>query len=375
MARVKLTEYRSKTLLDGSYKGCRLRLESLQADCAQLDDTLQYAVKVDQGVKHRAKQGLVKLDVVKAKVAAAARELAGKGYSRFIAEPMLAHKKADERYLSIERTRDGMRILYSAHGGIDVEQHADKIRLYTSTRTVPLPPGFIEHLISVMNQEHLSFVEINPLVVMDGRCFMLDAAVLADSAGQYQASWQYSDMPQTTAGYKAEAMIAELNANSPASFSLRILNPNGAVWLLLSGGGASITIADAAYAAGTISSLGNYGEYSGGPTTEETYLYTKEVLRQMEQSKAPRKALVIAGGVANFTDVAQTFRGIVQALAEVGSSQGRITVFVRRGGPNEAAALKSMETFLKDHHMYGSVHGSDSVLTLAITEALEYVHA
>jgi len=75
----------------------------------------------------------------------------------------------------------------------------------------------------------------------------------------------------------------------------------------LSGGGASITIADEAMNQGKSSLVGNYGEYSGGPSTEETYLYTLDVLRQVLTSKAPKKAIIIAGGVANFTDVKKTF--------------------------------------------------------------------
>lgn len=48
-------------------------------------------------------------------------------------------------------------------------------------------------------------------------------------------------------------------------------------------------------------------------------------------------------------------------------------VFVRRGGPNESEGLRMIEEFLKEHKIYGSVHGSDKILTTVIDEALECV--
>jgi len=92
-------------------------------------------------------------------------------------------------------------------------------------------------------------------------------------------------------------------------------------------------------------------------------------------SKAPKKAIIIAGGVANFTDVAKTFKGIIQALDEVAEilKEQKVKLFVRRGGPNEKEGLKNMEDFLRAKDLYGSVYGSDVVLTEAASEAINYV--
>lgn len=377
MARVKLTEYRAKRLLIEPYEGQSIRLASLDEDVARLDDTQVYIIKVDQGIKKRGKQGLLRLDVSKHAAIEAVHELAEKGFERFIAEPMLRHGEDEERYLSIERVRDGMRILYSSRGGIDIEEHPDSIETYTSLTEVPLPQSFLQQVVEVMNREHLSFLEINPLVVRDDHCMLLDAAVLADSAGSWQASWSEDDIVDVTKKTEAEQTIIELNEGSPASFSFRVLNPDGAIWLLLSGGGASITIADEAANQGKAHLIGNYGEYSGGPTREETQLYTEAVLHQMFLSHAPKKAIIIAGGVANFTDVKKTFEGIIDALciylAELTSAG--IKVYVRRGGPNEAEGLALMKTFLVDNGIFGSIHGSEAVLTTVIDEALEEIDA
>jgi len=364
-------------MLVDDYQGVALRLDSLAEDIAKLSDDINYIIKVDQGIKKRGKQGLIRLNISKSEAENAVKELADKGFNQFIAEPMLPHEDNDERYLSLERTRDGILISYSPNGGVDIEDNPDSVKTYTyPEQPEGIDTGVINRLVNTMNEQHLSFVEINPLVIKNGETHLLDAAVLADSAGEYFASlWSEKDVVDARQKTPEELAVAELDDNSPSAFTLRVLNPDAGLWLLLSGGGASITIADEAQNHGHGKDIGDYGEYSGGPSTEETYLYTKEVLSLMIKSKAPKKALVIAGGVANFTDVKKTFKGVVQALSEVVEDlrKANIKVFVRRGGPNEKEGLAAMEDFLKTNGLYGSVAGSSIVLTDAISNAMEYV--
>lgn len=377
MARVKLSEFRAKTLLSNLYNGVQIRTETIAEDIARLSDD-NYVIKVDQGIKKRGKQGLLVFNVEKDAARSAVDILRKKGpYTRFLAEPMMKHDNSDEQYLSIERGRGGFTILHSKRGGIEVEDHASDIKMYTQLADVPLSTEFLTRVIDVMNHEHLSFVEINPLVVQGDQYTLLDAAVLADSAGSWQASWDNDDIVELREYTDPEEVVAELGENSAASFSLRVLNPDGAIWLLLSGGGASITIADEAANQQKADLIGNYGEYSGGPTREETQVYTEAVLEQLLASNASKKALVIAGGVANFTDVRKTFSGIIDALTKQLEpiKSANVKVYVRRGGPNEKEGLAAMRTFLNTHGILGSVHGSETILTDVINEALEYVDA
>ena len=376
MSRKKLSEYRAKNLLNIENMAYSLRLEALQSDIEKLDSKEHYIVKVDQGIKKRGKQGLIRLNVPKNKVESAVKELAKKGFDQFIAEAMFPHEEDEEQYLSIERSRGGMKILHSTSGGVDIEESPETIVAYDDMNEVPLPKGFLDRIVKVMNREHMSFVEINPLVVRGDDCILLDAAVLVDSAGEWQASWDDEDLVEVGTRSVAEEKIADLNDGSPASFSFRVLNPDGAIWLLLSGG-ASITIADEAANRGKADLIGNYGEYSGGPTREETQIYTEAVMEQMFASKSKKKAVVIADGVANFTDVKKTFTGIIDALKNHLEmlKKDKIKVYVRRGGPNEKEGLALMEKFLKENKIYGSIHGSDAVLTVVVDEALEYVDA
>ena len=86
---------------------------------------------------------------------------------------------------------------------------------------------------------------------------------------------------------------------------------------MVAGGGASVIYADTITDFGFIGEMANYGEYSGDPNEEFTYLYAKTIIDLMTRNVSPRgKILLIGGGIANFTDVASTFKGIVRALKE-----------------------------------------------------------
>ena len=71
------------------------------------------------------------------------------------------------------------------------------------------------------------------------------------------------------------------------------------------------TICDLGHAA----ALGNYGEYSGASTKDLTEKYAETAIKLLLASTcAATSLLLIGGGIANFTDVAATFAGIIAAL-------------------------------------------------------------
>ena len=171
-------------------------------------------------------------------------------------------------------------------------------------------------------------------------------------------------------------MVMELDDSTPASLKFKLLNPDSSIWVFLSGGGASLVIADEVADQGMGKELANYGEYSGAPTDEDVYSYARIILNQLLLSKNKKpKAIIVAGGVANFTDVAKTFRGLIRALDEKKQElvKARVRVFVRRGGPNEERGLKMMSDFLKKSKLLGSVHGHVDLLTVVVREVKEYL--
>lgn len=80
---------------------------------------------------------------------------------------------------------------------------------------------------------------------------------------------------------KREQYIEKLDAETGASLKFRILNPDGRIWLLTSGGGASVIIADTLADLGFATEIGNYGECSGNPDRENTRAYTATLLDTM----------------------------------------------------------------------------------------------
>jgi ATP citrate (pro-S)-lyase len=387
LARKKLSEFRAKTIL---YTALGLPYTGVMIDSAAdwqtavkaLPKTKRYVVKVDEGVKGRFKKGLVYLDRTTFELPKDIRALVAKGFRYMLIEEHQTHDAVAERYLSLELTREGNVITYSTKGGVDIESHADSLQreLFAPAaarkveRALGLPAKSLDTLAATFDAGYFSFLEINPLVVAKGTPHLLDAAVMVDDEAEAFAggAWTQADFRGARAQTPEELAVEELADKSQASFRLEVLNPDGEIFLLLSGGGASVVLADEVNNQGYGKVLGNYGEYSGNPGAEEAYLYTREVLSLLLKSKAKRKVLVIGGGVANFTDIRVTFKGVIQALDEAKAKlkAQHVKVFVRRGGPFEREGLSQMESFLKAHDLYGLVASPDLPLSGIIPEAI-----
>ena len=76
--------------------------------------------------------------------------------------------------------------------------------------------------------------------------------------------------------------------------------------------------------------LANYGEYSGAPSEQQTYEYSKTILQLMTSGTKVEngKVLIIGGGIANFTNVAATFK-VSFLLSLITDSQKKFEPIVR----------------------------------------------
>lgn len=393
MARKKLSEFTAKTLffdrLNMAYQGISFDTScDKSSDLDRLSAKDLYVVKVDQGVKGRFKKGLVFLNVEHSQILNKIQDLEKKGFNRFLIEPQLEHKQTDERYFSIERTRNGLLARFSKTGGVDIEKHKENVEelivvgqkeMEAISEKLAVPSLLAEKIFQTFDDLYFSFLEINPLIVLNEKIGILDAAVEVDSAAEFfvDGAWTANDFvePKKEKEYQEIKNVETLAAKSQASFKLDLLNPDGSIFVLLSGGGASIVVADEVYNLGYGRKLANYGEYSGNPNEEETYIYTKNFLALLLKSKAERKVLIIGGGVANFTDVRVTFRGIIKALFEVKDKlvKENVKVFVRRGGPYQEEGLKLMKEFLQKEKLYGEVSGPEMVLTEIVRKGLKHI--
>lgn len=394
MARKKISEFAAKRVvfefLELPYSGISIDTsdEYYEDLLSRMEEGKRYVLKVDQGIKQRKKKGLLSFDITKDNIREELGKLQEKGFTYFILEEHVEYDGFGEYYVAIERVREGKRMHYSTQGGVEIESNKESITTALLTdyhqyeeiaKTLNLPVEVLDSVINAFDNYYFSFLEINPLIVKDGQFYFLDMAVEVDSEAAFfvEGAWSKADFREGgRAGKSAEEKaIEELKETTPAALSFQILNPNGSIFVLLSGGGASLVTADEIYQSGKGSELANYGEYSGSPTEEETYLYVRQVLQALLKSESPKKSVIVSGGVANFTDVRITFKGIIRAMEEVSSDlqSQNVKVFVRRGGPHQEEGLTLMKQFLENNNLLGEIHGPELVLTHIVKPAIDWV--
>ncbi len=329
--------------------------------------------------------------------------------THFIVEPFTPHTQEQEYYISATCVGDDDVLYMSAEGGMEVEENWDKVvevkipidmddadieREIKANVPKDIPEenkaGFASFAVAFYKfyrDLNFAYLEINPIVMLDNNeMAILDlVARLDDTAGfLMREDWGDIEFP-TPFGMEdqtpEEKAIAEADAKSGASLKLTILNPKGRIWTMVAGGGASVvyadTIADFAEATGgSIADLANYGEYSGGPTTSETRFYAETVLDLMTRYKDDKgrdKILIIGGAIANFTDVAKTFTGIIQAFEKYADKmkEHNTKIYVRRGGPNYEKGLKDIKEAADRLGLYIEVYGPETHITDIVRMALE----
>lgn len=370
MARVAITEYAAKRLVFGdAYQGVSVTPETVSEEVTKLDTVQHYIVKVDVGIKKRGKQKLVRVNVAADAVAAASQELFDLGHERCIIEAMVPHEDSDERYLSIDLVREGVLLIQSDMGGVDIESAdgsainrsvvpTNEVLSGSPTATVAGAP--LPLLFQKMQEYHFSFLEINPYTIRDNDFLALDMAVEIDSSKENRLpEWVQGHVLHKKVASSQEAAVLEQDARTQAALNLHTLNPNGSILTLLSGGGASLVGLDSLVTAGLQNEVINYSEYSGAPTREETHVYVNTLLEILFNSTATNKVILIAGGVANFTDVMATFQGIVDAFTDqlAALKEQGVYVCVRRGGPNQEAGLAHLRDFLDQNGISNDVNG------------------
>jgi ATP-citrate lyase beta-subunit len=307
--------------------------------------------------------------------------------THFLIEPFIPHEQ--EFYLAIQAERDCDLIYLSDRGGIDIEEnwaHVREIRVpvdellqeeqVLALLDQPLLARFAAALHRVFADLDFVYLEINPLAIVDGRIHMLDLVARLDDTAAFRNRDKWGGVvfpsPFGTVLTPEERYINELDSKTGASLKLKILNPEGRIWTMVAGGGASVVYADTIVDLGYAPELANYGEYSGDPNQELTYEYAKTVLDLMTRKKGKPKILIIGGGIANFTDVAKTFTGIIRALKDYREKliENQVSIYVRRGGPNYKEGLEKMEETGKVLGVPVHVYGPETHMTKIIRLAL-----
>jgi ATP citrate (pro-S)-lyase len=364
-------------------------------------------VKPDQLIKRRGKSKLLLLNATWKDAEKWIKERINKPITvgtvtgvldHFIVEPFIPHKETDEYYLAILSEREGDQILFHHEGGINVgDVDAKAARMKIPIGTIPtaadiekqllgkvpkerrsLIAGFIEGMFKFYADLNYTYLEVNPFVVSGSRIYPLDLAAKLDDTAEFVSGkkWGGIEFPSPFGRMlsKEEAYIEELDSKTGASLKLTVLNSEGRVWTMVAGGGASVIFADTITDLGYMSEMANYGEYSGDPNEEFTYLYARTILELMTRKKNPKgKFLLIGGGIANFTDVANTFKGIVRALKEFKEKlrENKVKIYVRRGGPNYKEGLRIMRELGDQLGVPIEVYGPETHMTKIVSMALK----
>ncbi len=376
-------------------------------------------VKPDQLIKRRGKNKLVLVNVNFDQAKAWIKEKSTKPISiygtfdsdgkpldkgitgqltHFIIKPCAFYKESDECYVAIMSTKDGDTIMFYHQGGVnvgDVDSKASRLEVpigtYPTAQEIEKElleklsanrkarvAGFIEALFKFYADLNFTYLEINPVAVTEDAVIPLDLAAKLDSTAQFESGEKWGKIefpaPFGRTPTEEEAFIEELDSKTGASLKLTVLNPEGRVWTMVAGGGASVIFADTITDLGFMCELANYGEYSGDPSEEFTYLYAKTILSLMTKTMNPKgKILLIGGGIANFTDVAATFKGIIRALEEYQKNlqENMVKIFVRRGGPNYQEGLKKMRALGEKLGIPVEVYGPETHMTRIVSMALK----
>merc|ERR1719436_1672832 len=84
------------------------------------------------------------------------------------------------------------------------------------------------------------------------------------------------------------------------------------------------------------------------------------------------KFLIIGGGIANFTDVAATFGGLIKALQHYASEikENNIKIWIRRAGPNYLEGLRKVKAASDKLGLGLRVYGPETHITAVIPMAL-----
>jgi len=364
--------------------------------------------KVDQLVKRRAKSGLIKVNVDWSEAKEFINQHLGKEIKvgeasgvlhNFIVEPFIPHEQSEEAYICIYSKRDHDAILFTHEGGIDIGNVEDKAKtliVKVGEEDALNPTVIVENLLEGLDKskhvrvsnfilalyeayrrQYFTYLEVNPLVITDTAIYMLDFAAKLDSAADYifqadRANLEYPP-PFGRDATEEEAKIREMDSKTGASLKLTILNESGRIWTLVAGGGASVIFADTIVELGGVKELANYGEYSGGPNEEQTYGYARTVIDLMCKHQHPDgKILIIGGGIANFTNVADTFKGLIRAIREAKTKlrENNTQIFVRRGGPNHLEGLRLMRELGGQIDLPIHVYGPETHMTAIVAMAL-----
>lgn len=302
-----------------------------------------WIVKAQVPVGGRGKAGGVARADTPQDVAAAVHRMLGQRLKGHQVEACLIEQAAtgDEHYLSvmIDAASYGLRVIYSAQGGVDIEQSGSAVG-----RPCPPHPAAVAEALGELGAEarivavgrsladmllarELSLAEINPLFVSSDGVIAGDAKLAVDLDALPR-------QPQIAALIEARPTIyADANRKLSEGFDYVELDPEGEIGLVTTGAGLSMMLIDEMAARG-LKPLNfcdiRTGQMRGSPA---------RLMRVLEWMTArPSLRAVLVNVFAGITDLAEF--GALLASGIEQSPQLRVPVIARLVGRNAAEAKR-----------------------------------
>lgn len=268
-------------------------------------------------------------------------------------------------------------VVFSAYGGMDIEELAEKFPKAVIRRPIDpiygLEPWQAREATQAAGLEGIDIIraanvlvklygvfiafdcrvaEINPLIkTADGEMIAADAKVDLDDSSLFRLPESVVPKRNEKNENEREHAAKQIDAQDyRGSAGSTYIDLPGNIGVLASGGGASMLAMDSLLAAG--GKPANFTEYSGNPPREKVQRLTEIVL-----SKPGLKGLWIVGATANFTDIYETLMGVVDGL-RTSQIAKKIPIVIRRAGPRDKEAFEALEKIKEeegfDFHLFGN---------------------
>jgi succinyl-CoA synthetase beta subunit len=352
---MRLCEWEAKRLL--SRRGVPVPEGTLAASAQQAGELAAgfeaAAIKAQVLRGGRMKAGLVKFAEGEREAQACAQEIfaaLADEQAEVLVEPRLP--VLQERFIAAlyDPRRRGPVLLYTPHGGIDVESEDEDaivrvpfdpatgvadFELRGALRRSGVRGGELRALTRIAAAVVQTFlecdatlVEINPLAQVQGGAWLaLDAHIELDGDAlvRHRDLVKEFALEERSDGVRrpteAERAAAEIDALDHRGVAGRLVELDGDIALIIGGGGASLTVLDAIDDAG--GRPANYCEVGGNPSVLKVSAFTKLLLDRLK----PSRVAVVMNVVSN-TRADLVARGVIQGCIDAGRKPAQtIAVF------------------------------------------------
>ncbi len=382
---MKLTEAEGKSLFKETGLEIADFLLLKEGDTLPKDLPYPVMIKAQTLSGGRGKAGLVKRAANQEEAEKALASIWKSKYTKRPFEEVLIESRVfgnKEYYLSIlfDQSTKGPVLVVSKFGGMDIETVAKRQPQAIIKKQIDILEGIeslniaevlqeagiktelekefvelVKKLYACFIKNDAELVEINPLIESEeNKLVVSDAKVVLDDTALYRHEFSFPRRTGFRALTEMEQKARDIDARSHRGVVGRtLLELDGDIAVMSSGGGASVTCLDALISFGGRPAC--FAEYSGNPEREDVKDLAKLIL-----AKEGLRALWIVGPTANFTDVYETLGGIMDAIEEVKPS---FPILIRRAGPRDDEAKDMVKKFAEKHGLDLVFYGEEISMT------------